>query len=96
MTVVPLMLHLVLLGEEISGSIIHWVHHGSQLVLGVVNGVASSPAQLVHIGLELVVSLILLRCAAHHDKAIEIIFIEGIPVVMVVPGVRALGVWRDL
>ena len=59
--VVPLMLHLVLLGEEISGRVVHWVHHGSQLVLGVVDGVASSPAQLIHIGLEFVVSLILLR-----------------------------------
>ena len=90
------MLHLILLSEEVSGRIIHWVHHGCQLVLGVVDGVASSAAQLVYIGLELVVSLILLRCAAHHNKAIEIIFLEGIPVVMVVPGVRALGVWRDL
>lgn len=90
------MLHLILLSKEVSGRIIHWVHHGCQL-LRIVDGMAeaSSPTQLVHIGLELMVPLIL-SCAAHHYKAIEIIFFEGVPVVLVVPRVRALGVWGDL
>lgn len=81
------MLHLILLSEEVSGRIVHWVHHGCQL-LGVVNGVTepSSPTQLVHFGLEFMFSLIL-SCAAHHYKAIEIILFEGVPVVMVVPSV---------
>jgi hypothetical protein len=81
------MLHLILLSEEVSGRIVHWVHHCCQL-LGVVDGIseASSPTQLIHFGLEFMVSLIL-SCAAHHYKTIEIIFFEGIPVVMVVPSV---------
>jgi len=87
LSVVPLMLHLILLSEEVSSRIVHWVHHGCQL-LGVVDGMteAPSPTQLIHIGLEFMVSLIL-SCAPHHYKAIEIIFFEGVPVVMVVPRV---------
>ena len=87
LSVISLMLHFIHLSEEVSGGIIHWVDHGCQL-LGVVDGMAkaSSPTQLIHIGLQLMVSLILCG-AAHHHKAIEIIFFEGIPVIMVAPSV---------
>ena len=88
------MLHFILLSEEVSRSVIDRVDHGSEL-LGVL---ASAGALLVHLRLRRL-SVVMRASAAtgaHHDQTIEVVFLQGIAIEVIVPRVRPLRVWRYL